>query len=186
MKNKALTFDDQIGVLATAGIRPREGTPRDRLLFNYDESDWLNSQWECLFDLVEHSDDIEDLALKCLEDPIEDADVYARILRRLVELCKGLVPLKSIESVADFEHRLASATFTLEEETLRWDFEWNESWVDMSVFSRFGALLKNRSNRALYVLQDDPRNEGIMVVSLTVEEKTILAEAGARVTAIED
>ena len=181
MTGPAKSFDQQIAALADAGIAPREGTERKQLLYNWPEDAWTANPFHRLFDLIEHSDDIASIAIKCIEYE-DDWNAYARIANVLVKLAKGRLPLENVESRVDFAAETAFLAFSLDGQSHRIEFEWQDAYVDMCVFAELSALLNERATGfAFYNLSPDPMEEGIIVVCLDQQQLTSLRLAGAEV-----
>ena len=184
MTKIATTMDEQVAALAQAGICVRPGTQREDLRRSWPEAEWEAHPFHRLFDLLEHTDDADELAVKCIEYE-DDWNAYARIADALVKLAKGRLPLETVESRVDFKAQSAFLSFTLDEKSHRIEFEWQEEYADMRVFSELSRLLSARSEgHAFYILSPDPFEEGVIVVCLDNVQLASLRNAGAEVAAI--
>jgi hypothetical protein len=139
-----MSLDDQVAVLATAGIALRPDTPRAELASNYTEAEIAARPWECLFDFSEHTDHLTDLALKRIETE-DDRDAYASVVKKLARLARGQLPVENVTGDIDFTARTGFVDFTLDGKHHRIDAGWNGEWLDMAVLAQLDRLLGERA-----------------------------------------
>jgi hypothetical protein len=138
-----LSLDDQVAVLASAGIAVRPGTTRAQLAANYTEAEIAARPWECLFDVAEHSDHLSDLALKGIENE-DDRDAYARLVTTFAGLARGQFPAERVSGDVDFAAQTGFVEFTLDGKHHRIDAGWRGEWLDMDVLAQLDRLLGER------------------------------------------
>jgi hypothetical protein len=146
----AITVAEGLERLSGLGIRVRPGiTQKDLLLMlgGTVESpvDWV-SLLCVLGSEVEHgqferiSDDIWHFDAECIED---DGD-YARVVQRFAILAKELLPIKDLRDHVDIENETAWVEFKLDGQSVRWDLEVGDDWVDPNLYSRMQDLVEKR------------------------------------------
>lgn len=75
---------------------------------------------------------------------IEGDGAYVRIAERMRHLARGDLPLTNVRDRVDFDEGVAWLAFDLDGETIRWELELDNDWVDASVFTEFAELLERR------------------------------------------
>jgi hypothetical protein len=173
----AMSLDEQVAVLASAGITARPGTTRAQLTANYDEDEVAARPWECLFDFSEHSDHLVDLALKCIETE-EDRDAYARVVTTFAKLARGRFPAEHVSGDIDFEAKVGFVELTLDGERHRINAAFRGEWLDTDVLAELDRLLGERADGwGFYGLEGD--GEGRMTIATDRGGYLRLRAAGA-------
>jgi hypothetical protein len=174
-----LSLDDQVAVLASAGIALRPGTTREELASNYTEAEIAARPWECLFDFSEHSDHLIDLALKRIETE-DDRDAYASLVKTFARLARGQFPAENVSGDVDLEARTGFVEFTLDGKRHRIAAGWNGEWLDMDVLAQLDRLLGERAYAwGFYGLRGG--GEGMMTLATDRAGYLRLRAAGAPV-----
>lgn len=172
-----MSLDDQVAVLASAGIELHPGTKREELTRNFDEEEIASRPWECLYDVSEHTDHLIQLALEQLETE-DDRDVYASLVTTFASLARGHFPVEDVAGNVDFTARTAFVEFTLDGKRHRIDAAWRGAWVDMGVLAQLDRLLGARAHAwGFYRLDGD--GEGMMTLATDRAGYLRLRAAGA-------
>lgn len=83
---------------------------------------------------------------------IEDNGDYIRIVKRLVTLSQGILEVENLIDSIDIEAYEATISFELKSKHFNWPLEVNDDWLDMSIFSKFNAVLeKLNSEKKFFV-----------------------------------
>lgn len=169
--------DDQLAVLASAGITPRPGTPREQLFRGWPPEAWPERPWGCLTELIEHSDALNSVCLKRVEGP-EDRHAYAQIAEQVRALAHPRLPLQAVRSEVDLQARTAWITFRLDGRPHRWELAWRGEWIDEGFLGRLDRLLRRRvPGCALFALDVD-RSESLILLCLDRPQALRLGAAG--------
>jgi hypothetical protein len=78
------------------------------------------------------SDDIWHFDAECIED---NGD-YVRVMERLVILTKGLLPITDLRDHVDLENETAWVEFKLGGQSVHWDLEVSDDWIDPGLCTR--------------------------------------------------
>jgi hypothetical protein len=137
--------------LTALGIRIRDGITSDDLLFSLGGTLEQPVDWADLLCVlggeVERkpyariSDDIWHLDAEC----IEDGGDYIRLLERFIVLAKDALPLTELRDHVDIEAGEAWVEFALDGQSIHWDLEVQDDWVDAGFYSRLQQLVAPRA-----------------------------------------
>jgi len=155
-----ISFEDQLQTLANCGIRLVPDVTPDRVLQAHDRSAYESEPFVLLLCAMGAelevepyrfaSDDIWHFDTEC----IEDHNDYVRIAQRLSDLAAGGLPVEEVNDYVEIEDGEAWVSFRIDGQTVRWDAEVDDDWVDATILSRFAELLRNRGTGKRYTYYD--------------------------------
>jgi hypothetical protein len=158
-RRQTLSLEEQLHVLGECGIRPRTGITADQLLQSWDRAQFEAAPFRLAVvalggetetpPFAHRSDDVWHFDTEC----IEDHGSYVAIAERMRDLAQGDLPLTAITDYVDIEEGEAWLEFELGGQTLRWEAEVEDDWVDATILTRFAELLArlNTGRRFTYL-----------------------------------
>jgi hypothetical protein len=157
-KRKHVSFEEQVRVLESCGIRLNPGVRCESLLQSLSRERMEGEPFRLLLCVMGGeagesgypSDHIWHFDTEC----IEGSGSYIRIASRMCTLAQGGLPLADIEDLVEVEEGMAWLSFSLEGKTERWAAKVEDDWVDAEVLSRFARLLESREMGRRYTYID--------------------------------
>lgn len=180
-----VSFERQVSVLASCGIRLAPGVMPEALLASHDRADFEADPYRLLLTCMggeaesgPHagvagylSDDIWHFDTECIEHHGD----YAAISRRLRDLAQGDLPLEDITDHVDVGAGVAKIGFRLAGQSHRWAAKVENDWVDPDILSRFAVLLtKAGSSRRFTCIGLD--GQDCLIGCATPEDRQRLAK----------
>jgi hypothetical protein len=179
-KRKHVSFEEQVRVLESCGIRLNPGVRCESLLQSLSRERMEGEPFRLLLCVMGGeagesgypSDHIWHFDTEC----IEGSGSYIRIASRMCTLAQGGLPLADIEDLVEVEEGMAWLSFSLEGKTERWAAKVEDDWVDAEVLSRFARLLESRETGRRYTYID-LQGQDCLIGCATEKEKNRLASA---------
>ena len=144
---RPVPLEAQLDVLATCGIRPKQGVTVDDLLYSFDREKYEKEPYTPLLcilgseterDLTTFlSDNVWHLDTEC----IEDHGSYAHVAYRMTDLSEGSLPVSDVRDYVDIESGQARLSFVLNGEEIKWDARVQDDWIDPAILTKFVRLL---------------------------------------------
>ncbi len=111
------------------------------------------------------SDDILSFDTEC----VEEENIYTEVITRFIDITRGDLPLRNIDSKVDFEEETAYISFKYENDTTHWEVNFDDDWFDVSIFEKLAKLVVNREKS--FIFFNDGQNLTILYCTSPVFKK---------------
>jgi hypothetical protein len=143
-KNKE-TFEIQLEKLMQAGLKINPNFDKSVI-----EDAVRNKSYEgySYKDLLIELGDLWRLNTEC----IEKTGDYVWVMRKLVDMAQGDLPLKNISDVVDYDYKIALVKFFLNGKEYKFNLKVDDDWLDMRLFSMVNQLLLNCNGKRQFAI----------------------------------
>ena len=167
------SVEEQLRVLADLGIKPKQDGYVEWVCYEWDREDIetlpynlilysLGGERENAGIWERSSDDVFSFDIDC----VDNENIYAKILIRLVELSKGMLNITNIISIVDHENQTASISFRYDEINYSWDLKFEED-----LFDKMNQLLKESGSSMFFYICSFDKNLIVLFESPDTIEK---------------
>ena len=105
---------------------------------------------------------------------------YMRIAERLACLSKGALAISNVRDHVNLEESVAWLEFEFQGKRVYWDFEVQNDWVDVTVFSRFVELFRSIPSDARFTYGDLGGQDFLIGFSTNEQTQALRALTGVK------
>jgi hypothetical protein len=155
-----MIFEEKLQILADCGFHlAMPFTPND-LLSSWSRMEFEKPGFDLMLIGLGMSEELKPWRPHCTNlwhfdtECIEGQGSYERIVNRLVEMSQGSLPLNNIKDDVDDENGKTWLSYSYQGNIVQLDLEFDDDWVDSSIFSHFCQLLEINAPLKSFVYYD--------------------------------
>jgi hypothetical protein len=159
-KNRSLTMEQKLDVLATCGLSLSDPFKPEDLLTSWGREDYEKPGFDLVLVGLGMTEEQEPWRNHCVNlwrfdtECIEDHGDYKRIVERMVDMAQGSLPLENIVDHVALEKEEAWFSFTFQGEEIKVECKVEDDWVDSTIFAKFVKLLAKSDPDKIFVCYD--------------------------------
>ena len=172
---KKVSFDEQMKVFKDLGFEFNEGASETDIINMWGKEELENEPYSLLYISLGAQVEREPwtpITNQCWHfdtEAIEDEGAYVDIIENLKRLSDRELNFTNITDVVDWDNQKASVSFELNGDKYSWDLEFDNDWIDPSLFSKIVKLTEKYETKGRFTYYDTGGQD--LVIGWTTPEK---------------